>query len=76
MTTDDRPEATGEDRPAFSRSRIFERKSKKHLDSLREREVRAVERAARWALCSVLLSLVALAVSVWPVVSVWFSGMR
>lgn len=54
--------------PRLSRSRMFARGVEIQHARLREREVRAAERAARWAFGSMVVSLFALAVALWPVV--------
>lgn len=55
----------------LSRSRMFVREMEMQHARLREREVRAAERAARWAFGSMIVSLFALTVALWQVVRDW-----
>lgn len=61
------------DSPMFARSRVFEREFEMFEKLLREREIAAAEKSARWAMVSMVVSALALLLSAWPYVRGWLA---
>lgn len=60
-----------QDHVAFARSRKFDRELEAIEKLIREREVAAAEKSAKWALGSMVVSVCALALSAWPYLRAW-----
>lgn len=55
----------------FSRSRMFDRADEALAESRRKRELAALEKTARWGQYSMIVAVLALALSAWPYIRSW-----
>lgn len=58
---------------AFSRARLFERADEALSEHRRKRELAALEKTARWGQYSMIVAVLALALSAWPYIRSWFT---